>query len=338
MAISIQGLLRSEASLETQLALAVIWGLVWYVALEKLNKFVVQPFILSRPWQEQWTELNKKTFKASFMVEFDSRAELFNFACLFQAIMVQHLVGGALCLPALLGMTGPLVSTLACHGALCEAGWELQDAVVRTYQVVLGGAAGRAKNPTGMLVILGLHHTMGLGMVIPMNILHGDNPWYHEFVFLLQSAAAIAMLCQSYGYTLDVKTAQGLRQMKRCVTVTLITIVWSRVLRFAFVGFKLVGALRAGGAPAALYGGCLVLCTMGLINFLFTADAVGKFAKFMRMKHTDDEVLEVARCASSSFLNDSVVLLTRSQKSWAKVRGAVHLGAVRRTIVPNRNQ
>merc|ERR1719181_857416 len=103
---------------------------------------------------------------------------------------------------------------LARHGALCEAGWELQDAFTRAYEVLFGGEKGKLLNPTPVLVFWAFHHTMGLSMVIPMNLVYPDLAYYHELVFLLQFASFVAMMFQHYGYTLDVKTKSGLNMMK----------------------------------------------------------------------------------------------------------------------------
>merc|ERR1712232_434435 len=119
---------------------------------------------------------------------------------MFQAIIVQHLLGGLLCLPSLVSSAGAVFSSLACHGALCEAGWELQDIVTRVSQRLCQGEKGKRQNPGSLLAVLCVHHAMGLSMVIPMNLLYHDDKHYHEFVFLLQAAAFAAMMLQSYGY------------------------------------------------------------------------------------------------------------------------------------------
>merc|ERR1712023_514681 len=122
---------------------------------------------------------------------------------------------------------------MACHGALCEAGWELQDILSRISQRLFQGEKGRNENPLSLLAILFVHHAMGLSMVVPMNLLYHDNKYYHEFVFLLQAAAFAAMMLQSYGYTLDVKTRKGLSQMIVTIIMSSLLILYSRVLRFA---------------------------------------------------------------------------------------------------------
>lgn len=175
-----------------------------------------------------------------------------------------------------------------------------------------------------LLVILGIHHTMGLGMAIPMNLVFANEPYYHEMVFLLQFAAAIALGLQNYGYILDVKTASGLFRMKMAVTITLCTIIYSRVLRFAYVGYKLLGISYASGGGAMFYGGCAVICLMGLINTLFTLDATGKFSKFIRMKHIEAKIDEALTDVIAAV---TPVRIPKNSANWAKLRGVKAMGA-----------
>jgi len=329
--LSVTGLAFAEGTLETQLMLVLIWAFIWYFGIKSSAKYFFEPFVASKPWKDQWIDLNAKTFKTAFFIEFKTSKETFEFACLCVAIICQHAVGGALCLPSMLGGSGAVISALACHGGLCEAGWELQDAIVRIYQILFGGKAGKAQNPTPLVVILGLHHAMGLGMVIPMNIVYRDNCHYHEFIFLLQGAAFVACMSQNYGYTLDIKTLSGLKQMKVCVTVTLLTMVYSRFLRYAFVGYKLISTFYADGRTMMLCGGGLVLGLMGLLNILFVMDAVGKFSKFIHLSYSDEDLQpKIARVHSSFHRHNTPHIMRTSQREWAIVRGAVLLGSFRK--------
>ena len=322
----------------------------------------------------------------AFFVDFKTTEEAFDFACLFVGIITQHAIGGALCCASVFNLASvSLATTLAGHGAMCEVGWELQDVVVRAYQLVFGGSGGKAKNPTPLLVILAIHHSMGLGMAIPMNLSFASEPYYHEsknapitpalaphavsgfverggplarlkahaplvrssppcppmpshaltsphipshpltcaltcphmsshgmpshvladiltrpllaalmracgtcaVVFLLQFAAAFALMTQNYGYTLDTKTASGLLRMKMAVTLTLIVMIYSRVLRFAYCGYQLLCIAYASGNTHLFFGGSIVVVLMSLLNILFVSDAAGKFSKFMKLKHID---------------------------------------------------
>ena len=93
---------------------------------------------------------------------------------------------------------------------------------------------------------------------------------YREVVFLLQFVAAIAMACTNYGYTLYVKTANGLARMKVVVTGD-DNIIFER--RDNHVMY---------------YAGSGALCLMYAFNALVTVDATGKLVKFMRMYHKDE--------------------------------------------------
>lgn len=115
---------------------------------------------------------------------------------------------------------------MAGHGALCEAGWELQDLATRAWQLTFGGEDGKAKNPVALVVIMCIHHAMGLCMIIPMNIHHSSNPSYHEFVFLLQFAAFVALGAGNYGSSLDIETTSGLFQMKIVCTIVLLVMTY----------------------------------------------------------------------------------------------------------------
>ena len=245
----------------TQITLLFVQAAFWYTFIAVFTSVVVKPYVKSRPWCQQWTELNRKTFKASFFVDFKTDEEAFNFAALFISILIQHGVGGLMCVPSITGwLPASVAAPLARHGAMCELGWEVQDTFIRVCQILFGGAAGRAMNPTPLLVILAIHHCTAMGMVMPMNMYYGDSTLYHEMVFLLEGAAFVAMGLQNFGraapnepqqrraaplqravslrrYTLNVKSAWGLLQMKFAVTTVLLTMMWSRCLRFLYVGY-----------------------------------------------------------------------------------------------------
>merc|ERR1712107_221888 len=142
-------------------------------------------------------------------------------------------------------------------GALCEAGWELQDILTRASQRIFQGEKGKNQNPFSLLAVLFVHHAMGLSMVIPMNLLYHDNKCYHEFVFLLQAAAFVAMMLQSYGYTLDVKTKKGLFTMKGTLIISWVVILYSRILRFGIVGYRLAETFSMDGNQKMLAVGSL---------------------------------------------------------------------------------
>lgn len=279
-------LLLSMPTLEAQLSLIMLHAGFWWCFINWASKRVVDPFVRLQPWKEQWLQLNKQFFKNSLFTVFSSDADAFDFACLFQTILTQHFLGGLLLLPSTLGFEGRVFTALACHGALCEAGWELQDIVARVHQRLLQGEKGKSMNPLPLLAVVLVHHVMGQSMAIPMNLYYADNRDYHEFVFLLQFAAFVAMSLQSYGYTLNVKTKTGLLKMKVSITISWLTILYSRVVRFAIVGYRLANTFYADGNLWMLYVGSFAVILMALFNVMIFLDATQKLLKFAKMPLT----------------------------------------------------
>mmetsp|Transcript_65800 Transcript_65800/g.198723 ORF Transcript_65800/g.198723 Transcript_65800/m.198723 type:complete len:351 (+) Transcript_65800:81-1133(+) len=294
-AIDVQSLWRADPSLEVQLSLLAFQAVFWYAAISTLTERLFKPFMRSHPRKVQWTRLNQSTIRKVLFVDFGEE-EAFSFGCQFLAVAVQHGVGGGLCLPSLLapaGRPGGLAASLARHGALCEAGWELQDLVVRVCQALFT-REGRKMNPPALLASVAAHHALGLGMVVPMNLALGEDPHYHEFVFLLQFAALTAVAFQQFGFTLDVRTSSGLRQMKACLAGVWAVILWSRILRYGVVACRLLRVLRGGSSRAMLAGGCASVLAMAVLNVSFFVDGTLKLLKFARMSAEGEGMEELA--------------------------------------------
>jgi len=249
MACSIDSFLYAEGTLETQFMLTCFWGVVWYLTLDLASKTIIQPWFGRVKWKQQLIDIQSAAMKKYYGIDMADE-DVFILACDTVTILIQHGFGGLLCLPSVLGYQGSLVWALACHGGLSEAGWELQDVLVRVYQVCFGTEQQKRMNPKPLLLLLAFHHAMGLGMVIPMNMVYGSNVYYHEFVFLLQGAAFVAMVSMQYGYTLDVRKRSDLLRMRVCVSVSFAAMLWSRLLRYVFVGYKLLSSFYADGAVA----------------------------------------------------------------------------------------
>lgn len=338
----INDLINCAPKLEIQLIELAIQGIFWFVFIQFMTTYVFIPMMSKSPVKKQWTLLNQKSFKESLMIEFDEEGA-FNMACLFLGILCQHGVGGSLCIPSVFSLSfisASTATTLACHGALCEAGWEIQDTVTRIYQLLFTGEDGKKNNPIPLLVILFFHHFMGLMMVIPMNLVGRDNKYYHEGVFLLQFAALVAMGLQQYGYTLNIETTSGLIMMKINVTVCFIIMWYSRAIRYGYVVYRIVIFLR--DISTLMYvGGICAAAAMSLVNVLFCLDVTKKFVKFIQVpvslldekdpakrqrniKHVKRTTVDLY-AALSSRRHPKSITLTKSRKEWAKVRGAVHM-------------
>lgn len=78
-----------------------------------------------------------------------------------QGVLCQHLIGGFLCVPAILGISDDpkINASLACLSVLSEMGWEIEDMTTWIYRryFVKGG---KIKVPLGLIILLGLHHSL----------------------------------------------------------------------------------------------------------------------------------------------------------------------------------
>ena len=210
-------LLYAAPSLSIQLALLVIHATVLYFAVDALGAYVILPWAIKQPWIARVISRHQ-TFLSAFHTGLDRTSSLAG-AVNMITVGCFNGIGGLLCLPAVLGLwpdSLALVQGLACHGALMNAGWKLQNIAVRAYGAMNGR---KKKSPSLRFIILGAGHGMDLIMVITMNLYCRENAHYHEFVLLLQGAAATAALLQQVGYILDVRTKDGLNQVKASIGV-----------------------------------------------------------------------------------------------------------------------
>jgi hypothetical protein len=148
---SARQLVLAESTLETQLLLLGAQAALWFWLVPAFAKRVGRPFLTSRTWFGQWSELTNKYFLALFGIALP-RSTTDEIGFEWTGILFQHGVGALLCVPAMLGLMSPEARiALALHGSLCEAGWELQDGLCRLHAVTLGSPEKRALNPPAVL-------------------------------------------------------------------------------------------------------------------------------------------------------------------------------------------
>jgi len=272
----------------------------------------------------------------------DDEEFVFNEVAQFEGVIVQHGLAGLMCMPSLLGLGGyfapGVTDALAKHGGLAEVGWELQDTFLRFKDRFFGGEIGKKKNPTPLLIMFGMHHSCAQSLVLPMNIHYGSNKYYHEGVMLLQGAAFAAFMCQQYGFTLDIKTKSGLRQMKASVGLSWAVMMWSRCFRYGYVWWNLIKQFRQDNNSFCLKVALPPVIFMSLFNLAILADAQAKFNKFMFMRFDDHDQEEIEHHAVMALTTPTArrhpgsFLMTKSEKEWAKVRGAVKMGILGKEV------
>ena len=187
--LSQSDLVHAAPTLKAQVACALIHAVFWSVMLSWVFPVFFGPLVRIAGVfsNDNFMLMTKHTLRKVFMIDTgNDRALLFSFAVLFQGVIVQHGIGGALCIPSVFGLTDDkyswgispsLATTLAVQGALCEVGWERQDTLLRVFQLLFGGDLGRKFNPPAFLVLLALHHTAAqLFVTSSQTISHSTDP------------------------------------------------------------------------------------------------------------------------------------------------------------------
>jgi len=331
--VTMDDILYAAPTMRAQLACALLQAIVWYVMISFVYPIFFAPAIRNMPSRENFLRLTELNLKKVFLIDTGGDREiLFSFAVVFQGVIAQHIVGGLLCVPSLiggLGLSKATVTALACQGGLCETGWELQDTLVRVFQVLFGGELGQKFNPPPFLVLMLLHHTAAQCLVIPNNLEYRDNGYYHEGIFLLQGCAALAFAMQQFGYCLDIESRVGLTLMKLNVIIVCAAMWWGRFFRYGYLWYLLLSTYHADGSYVFKLALPPVVC-LSLFNMLLLIDAAAKAVKFipMSLRNSTHEELEASLAQATSVAPEAFIRkLTTPKKEWAKLRGAVAMGA-----------
>ena len=185
---SIQDILLATAKIEVQIILALLHSVLWYVLINYVLFAIARKIICNMRSKKQFLHQTCESMKKMVGDAWEDEESQIELAANTQCILVQHCVGGMLSLPSVLGMSylfpAGVTAAMARHGALCEIGFEIQDTLLRTWQIVFGGEIGRKRNPLSMMVIQLMHHSLAFCLVIPLNIYYPDNVWYHEGIVL----------------------------------------------------------------------------------------------------------------------------------------------------------
>ena len=308
---SISDLIMASPQLEVQLTLTIFHTVIWYF----LIFYVFYPFVVrmisSLQNKKQFIHYNRETFKKLMMWDIgDVEEEQVETIATIDAVVLQHLIGGMLCLPSALGLSTMLpagvASAMACHGGISEIGYEVSDMMVRFYEIIFGAEKGRRKNPPSVIFGLVAHHSAACCLVLPMNIYYRDNTYFHEAVCSLQLAAFTAFYLQQYGFTLNVKRQEGLTKMKISISMSLAIIVWTRVIRYGWLWQILLTTLWEDQNWIVMKFCVPPFILMSFFNVGVLIDASAKFAKFVPMSiiQASDNSIKDKAIDSTSGLRD----------------------------------
>ena len=286
--ISFGDLLMAASRFEVQIVLVIFHTIFWYFIINRIFYPFVIRAICGLECKKQFIEFNRQSFKKLMLWDIgDVEEEQIETIASIDAVVLQHLIGGMLCLPSALGLASffppGMASAMACHGGLSEIGYEIEDIMVRLYEILYGGEKGRRKNPSSVLFGLFAHHSAACCLVVPCNIFYRDNSYIHEAICCLQLAAFGAFYLQQYGYTLDVKKQHELTKMKISITLSLVVILWTRIIRYGMLWNIVLNQILEDQNWVMLKCCILPLILLTFFNVGVLIDATAKFMKFIPM-------------------------------------------------------
>ena len=295
---SFHDLLMASPRLEVQITLAILHTIFWYYIINRIFYPLVIRAICGLKCKKQFIDFNRQSFKKLMLWDIgEIEEEQIETIASIDAVVLQHLFGGLLCLPSALGLSSYLppgvASAMACHGGLSEIGYEVEDMMVRFYEVIFGGEKGRRKNPPTVIFGLLSHHSAACCLVIPCNIFYRDNTFVHEAICLLQLAAFGAFYLQQYGYTLNVKIQEELTKMKMSVALSLAVIIWTRIIRYGMLWNIIIMQILEDENWVMLKCCIPPLILLTFFNVGVLIDASAKFIKFMPMTIKKENGIEM---------------------------------------------
>lgn len=271
------------------LALAVFWFVVFYVAAA-----IIRPLTHGKPWivaagerdyerggKELWENLGIPMTKAEFVETFQD-----NWAW-NQTVAVQHFVGGAVCLPAIVpghfGLDPSIAASLACLGILSEMGWEIEDMLTWIYKR-FALPDGKAQVPNALLALLAIHHSMTTILGLPVVLNYRNLGVVHWLCFDLQAAAAVSLAVTEYTKLLDITKPSQLRQFKVLTFIALVIAIIARGFHWVYLCCKFIMIWYDERAWGFLVVGTIISLIFSLFNWAFCIEPFWKrFIKFMKV-------------------------------------------------------
>ena len=193
-----------------------------------------------------------------------------------QGIYLQHFVGGALCIPAVLGYhESSWASSLACLGVLSEMGWELSD-VADIFVTRSMAVDGKERMPNTMVAILMIHHSMTLTLGLPLVLKYRELRELHLMTFNLQWAAAIAIGMNEYTKCLDLTKTRQLRTFRILNAIGFVIMAWMRGFHWLVLCGRLMTIWYNDDEITFLILGGLICILISGFNFILCIYPFGK--------------------------------------------------------------
>lgn len=212
-----------------------------------------------------------------------------------QAVLVQHFVGGFLCVPSLFNLmpdNPSMASSLACLGILSELGWEMQDSVYWIHKRYFT-KNGKETVALPFMVVLCVHHSMTMCLGVPLILRYRNLKTLHWLCFDLQLGAAISLGVAEYTKLLDLSVPSHLRQFQFLTTFALISVVWTRLFHWIYLVVEFIMVWYREEAHAFLAVGGFLGTLFSVFSYLAVVEPYYKrWHKFCLRKREYEHVVE----------------------------------------------
>eukprot|EP00804_Cyclotella_cryptica_P013529 CCRYP_017245-RA/>CCRYP_017245-RA protein AED:0.44 eAED:0.44 QI:148/1/1/1/1/1/2/114/434 len=275
------------------LPIVVMFAVLWYVTFFILRK-IIRKLVHNKQWliealERDYDRSAKKIFDdlKMEMTKEEAIQWSMNDWPRMQCIYLQHFIGSLFCIPSLLGMGDPYVtSSLACLGVLSEMGWEVQDMAeiffVRTFH-----KNGKEVWPDSIVFIFALHHSLTTVLGVPMIIYYRTHRALHWLCFDLQMAGFLGLALGEYTKLLNVNEPKQLGRFKIANLVALVTMTWTRVFHWTYLCGQLFVTWYNDRAWVFLVFG--VILSIGFSMFSFLVCVKPFYKKFIKLLHVSEE-------------------------------------------------
>lgn len=272
-------LLMASSLWEVQLALVIVYTAFWQFMLVGFLPKYIRAWLEGNPKVEHLIATWSAGMRKVMPIELPKDREfVLDIIVNFNGVYLQHGFGLSLCVLGVF-FSPEVCATLVCHAALSEVGWELQDTLMRIKALLFDGEVGRRRNPPILLTMYAFHHTCAFFLVVPLNMYYRNDKFYHEALVLLQFAALSCGVCQQYGYTKDCAVPRERLQMRISVVVSLVSMVWTRLMRGTYLWYKLLDTLQNDGHVVFWRVAFVPIVGLTLFNMMIIIDCWNKFAK-----------------------------------------------------------
>ena len=291
---SISAVFREDATLVDLLSAIIAMATFWFIIFSLLS-IILKPVVENNQFidaagRRDYENHGKEMAESLGMpVTSDEHVERYkdSFAWIW-GIVLQHFVGGMLCLPSVLQLEfvgdEKFRTGLACLGVISEIGWEIEDILTLIYKRYFT-PNGKSTVPGALLILMCTHHTLGTGLGLPMILAYRDMKAFHGIVLNLQLGASISIGVGEYTKLLDISKQRQLRQFQNLTAFALVTSVLTRAIHWPFAAYQVLSVWYQERSWVLFAVGSVVTLLFTMFSFVAIIQPYyNRFVKFSRKK------------------------------------------------------